>query len=264
MKVPRSAVFLLGLLMACCAAIPAAGAASVARFAAEDWPPFMVRASADDGLSGSLVHAVFEHMGETAQIEYFPWKRTMQFGLSNPAYAGFMAVWRTAEREKLCHFSSSIGSTLTVLAFLKDAPLRPASLAELRGMKIGTVAGFANGEQFDAMAARGELWTEEGVNDEINLKKLLIGRFRAIVIEKHVLRNLLLGPRFSAAERERIGIAANLFKERSVHICFKRNAQGLALQRRFNAAARAVDTAKLEKAYWKRLGGDNPAAAPEF
>jgi len=231
----------------------ALAAPEVVRLAVDEWPPFVSRSLPGEGMLASLVSTVFERLGDPVHYDYYPWKRTMQIGLGSPRYAGLMAVWRTAEREKLCHFSVPIGNTLGVLAYLKDNPVSAASLADLKGMRIGTVAGYSNGEQFDAMSARGELTAEEGLNDATNLKKLLIGRYRAIVIERHVLQHLLMGSSFSRADRDRIGVVDKLFAERSVHICFQRNAEGVRQQRRFNEAAREVDTVKMAREYWKRL-----------
>ncbi|WP_229218059.1 substrate-binding periplasmic protein [Rugamonas apoptosis] len=224
----------------------------VVRFSADEWPPFVTAALPGDGLSGALVAAVYQRLGMRSEIEYFPWKRAMEFGLHNPRYAGLLPVWRTPEREKLCHFSSSIGSTQTVLAFLKAAPVRPDTLAGLRGVRLGTVAGYAYGEQFDAARARGDVSPDESVNDETNLRKLLIGRYSVIVIERHVLDYLLHTPQFGPGERERVGIADNLFKERPVTVCFKHTPQGLEQQKAFNGAARELDLERLEREYWKR------------
>ena len=249
------------LALAACLIVAAplrAGELVPLRLAAEDWPPFVTASMPNNGLSGALVGAVFERIGYVVHIDYFPWKRTMELGLNSPRYAGFLAVWRTPEREKLCHFSHSIGSTQTVLAYLKEAPVQAAAVAGLRGLRVGTVAGYSNGEQFDAMAKAGELKAEEGVNDETNLRKLLIRRFPAIVIERRVLRHLLAGGHFSKAERERIGFSDKLFKERPVHLCFKRSVDGLKLQQAFNDAARDFDLLRIERDYWRRIGEDLP------
>lgn len=242
------------LLAASAGAAPQAPAQSVLQFASNEWPPFVSSTLPSNGMAGSLLASVYERMGMTARIEFFPWKRTMELGLHDPRYAGFLAVWRTPEREKICHFSHSIGSTTTVLAYLKESPVQPATLAELQGVRIGTVAGYANGEQFDAMAAAGVLQTEEATSDELNLRKLLIKRFPAMVIEKRVLRHLLGSERLTREERERIGFAEGLFPERSIHICFKRTAQGLAQQRAFNDVVRDIDLVKIERDYWRRIG----------
>lgn len=228
------------------------------RLASEEWPPFMSGALPENGLSGAYSAAVFARFGSIAGIEYYPWKRAMELGLHDPHFAGFLAVWRTPQREAQCHFSAPIGSTVNVLAFLKEAPVIASTLRELRDFSIGTVAGYSNGEEFDSLVRRRVLRVQESVNDETNLRKLLGKRFDAMVIEKRVLRYLLSNPRFSRAERERITFAENLFHERTVHICFKRTPAGQAQQRAFNEAAREIDLGKFERDYLRRLDNDRP------
>lgn len=228
------------------------------RFATEEWPPFFTSTLPDNGLTGALLESVLERMGYAAQIDYFPWKRAMALGLHDPRYAGVVAMYSTPEREKICHLSSAIGGRQTVLAFLKDQPVSAATLADLRGMRIGTVAGYSNGEQLDAMIRSGLLKAEEGTNDETNLRKLLARRFAAIVIEKRMLLYLLAGGRYTRAQRERVAIADHLFGERPVHVCFQRTAEGLARRRAFNEAAREVDLARIERDYWRGLSKAPP------
>lgn len=250
---------LLGLCTSLLLTVPVlASEPPTMRFATEEWPPFFSRTLPANGLTGALLGAVLERIGYAARIDYFPWKRAMEVGLHNPSYAGVAAVFRTPEREKLCHFSSAVGSRQSVIAFLKDEPVTAATLADLQGVRVGTVAGYSNGEQFDAMARSGQLRAEEGVSDEINLRKLLGRRFSAMVIEKRMLRYLLASGRYTQAERERVAIAEHLFRERAVHICFQRTTEGLKQQQAFSEAARDVDLAKIERDYWRSLGEAAP------
>ena len=233
-------------------------AAPAVRLASEEWPPFVSSALPDNGLSGAYTAAVFARLGSVSSIDYFPWKRTMEVGMNDPHYAGLLAVWRTPQRETQCHFSTPIGTTMNVLAYLKEAPVNVSTLRELREESIGIVAGYSNGEEFDGLVRRGVLHVQEGVNDETNLRKLLGKRFEAMVIEKRVLRHLLASHRFTRAERERVTFAENLFHERTVHICFQRNSAGQAQQRAFNEAARDIDLPKFERDYLRRLDSDRP------
>lgn len=233
-------------------------AAPAVHLASEDWPPFVSATLPDNGLSGAYASAVFARLGSAVTIDYFPWKRTMEVGMNDPRYAGLLAVWRTPQRETLCHFSSPIGTTLNVLAYLKEAPVLASTLRDLRDAHLGIVAGYANGEEFDGLVRRGELHVQEGVNDETNLRKLLGKRFDAMVIEKRVLRHLLASPHFTRAERERIASAENLFRERTIHICFQRTPAGQVRQRAFNEAAREVDLPRFERDYLRRLDSDRP------
>lgn len=233
------------------------------RFATEEWPPFFSSTLPGNGLTGALLQSVLERMGYTARIDYFPWKRAMESGLHDPRYAGVVALYSTPEREKLCHFSSAIGGRQTVLAFLKDKPVTAVTLTDLQGMRIGTVAGYSNGEQFDGMIRSGLLTVEEGVNDETNLRKLLARRFAAIVIEKRMLRYLLAGGRYTQAERAQIAIAEHLFGARAVHVCFQHTAEGLRIRRAFDEAAREVDLARIERDYWHSLS-EAPPQSPRY
>lgn len=230
------------------------------RFAAEEWPPFVTPTLPEDGMSGSLMHAVFDKLGYTVRIDYFPWRRTFELGRRDPRYAGVAVVYHTAEREAMCHFSVPIASTLVVLVSLKEQPVRASRIGDLRGVRIGTVAGYSNGDEFDTLAHQGQIEVEEGVNDETNLRKLLVRRFPAIVIERRVLRHLLAS-RLAPAERERIVVDERPFRERPMHICFKKSPEGLVQQRAFNDAARGFDFVQMEKDYWRRIGqqgGGNP------
>jgi polar amino acid transport system substrate-binding protein len=259
MRALRLLPLVIGLLSA--GAANAAGAAAM-RLAAEDWPPYVTPVMPENGVTGAMASAVLARLGSSLDVDYFPWKRTMEFGLHNPQYAGFMAVWRTPEREKLCYFSSPLGSSQSVLAYWKDAPVHAASLSDLRSMRVGVVGGHSNGEEFDALVRKGTLQVEEGVNDETNLRKLMSRRFNAIVIERRVLRYLLSGPQFRAG-RERITFSTNLFRERTMHLCFKRTPEGLSRQRAFNDAARELDLNKVEREYWRRFGDDSIYGPPQ-
>ena len=231
------------------------------RFATEEWPPFFSRALPGNGLTGALLGAVVTRMGYATQIDYFPWKRAMEIGLHDRDYAGVVAMVRNPEREKVCYFSSAVGSRQMVLAYLKDKPVTAGTLKDLQAVRIGTVGGYAYGEQFDDLARSGGLTVEPAISDEINVRKLLARRFAAIVIEKRMLRYLLTADRYTQAERDRVETVDHLFTTRSVHVCFQHTAQGLRQQRAFDQAARDVDLSRIERDYWRDLL-QIPAAPP--
>lgn len=258
MKLSRLLKFCTGLLLT---APALATEAPVLRFATEEWPPYFSSSMPGDGVTGALLGAVVKRMGYAVRIDYYPWKRALDLGLHDRRYAGAVAMVRNPEREKICYFSSAVGSRQTVLAYLKANPVSAATLSDLRGLRIGTVAGYSNGEQFDGLARSGVLAVEEATSDDLNLRKLFAHRFGAIVIERRSLRYLLTAGRYTRAEREQVGIADNLFAARHVHVCFQHTAQGLKQQRAFDGAARAVDLAGIERDYWRDLQDADPAPA---
>lgn len=244
-----AALFAVG----CACTASAAEAPAVVRFASVEWPPFSSVALPQQGLASAVISSVLQRSGQVARFDYFPWKRAVMAGSVDPAYAGYLPTWRTPERDRQCYFSAPVANTRTVFAFLKDAPLQIRQLADLKNVPVGVVAGFSNGDEFDTMVTRGQLMLEEGLSDELNLRKLLAGRMRVVVIEKHVLNYLLASPHFSAGERARVTMADQLIGDRPVHICFQRSAAGLALRDRFDAAARQVDVGRIERDYLRRL-----------
>jgi len=208
----------------------------------------------EDGLASAVVSAVLRREGGEARFDYFPWKRTVAAGAADPAYAGYLPTWRSTERDKSCYFSTAIASTNTVFATLRDDPLQVRSLGDLKGIPIGVVAGYANGDDFDDLVVRGALLLDEGLSDDINIRKLLAGRIRVVVIEKHVLRHLLAAGEFSPADRERVLIAEHLVRDRPVYICFKHTTLGWTQRRQFDEAAKTLDLPRLERDYLKRIG----------
>jgi polar amino acid transport system substrate-binding protein len=259
-KPPRSTAgrwrcVIAGVVM-CVLAVARAQTPQSIRVAGEEWPPYLARALPEDGLTGATLRAVLDRLGYTAAIDYFPWRRAVEIGMHDPRYAGVMPVLRTPEREKLCHFSTPLARTSYVLAFLKERPVHAGSLAGLRELRIGTVSGYSYSPEFDTQAAQGTLTVEEAVNDETNLRKLLFRRFPVIVIDRQVLRYLLAKPTFAPADRERIGTSDGLFRDRTMHLCFRRTAVGQMQQQAFDNAAREVDLPRLEREYWRRIGYD--------
>jgi polar amino acid transport system substrate-binding protein len=254
MKIVRLACYCGFLFWATVDCAGAAVSAPLQRFASTEWPPYSSRNMPEDGLASAVVSAVVRREGGEASFDYFPWKRTVAAGVDDPAYVGYMPTWRSAERDKSCYFSTPISNTSTVFATLRGDPLQLRSLDDLKGIRIGVVAGFANGDDFDAQVAHGTLLLDEGLSDDINIRKLLAGRIRVVVIEKHVLQHLLATGEFSAADRERVLIAEHLVRDRPVYICFKRTPDGLAHRRQFDDAARTLDLQKIERDYLKRIG----------
>lgn len=244
-------------LLACAvlAGLPqtARAAAPEFRLASLEWLPYAGPGLPDGGLSGAVAKAAAARFGQGVKVEYFPWKRAMQVGGSDPGYAGYYPAYHTEERARDCHFSAPMGQSTIGLAMLASAPLQWRTLDDLAGSRLGVVLGYSNGAAFDEMVKNGKLSVDPSVNDTINLKKLLAGRIRAAVIDKAVMRYLLASDPGLNKER-----AAFVFDERpiaklSLHVCFQRTAAGLKLKQAYDAALGQIDIAAIENAYFDKL-----------
>ena len=233
--------------------LPARAETPALRLASLEWLPYTGPGLPDGGLSSAVAKAVAARFGQGLVIDYFPWKRTMQVGASDPAFAGYFPAYYTPERARQCHFSAPMGRSTLGLAMLAAAPLQWRVLDDLVGSKLGVVLGYTNGEAFDEMVRNGKLVVDASVTDTINLKKLLAGRVRAVVIDKAVLRYLLAADPAISKERDKLAFDNRPLAELALHVCFQRTPQGLKLKQSFDAALLQTDIPKIENAYFDQL-----------
>lgn len=244
---------MLSLLL--CLALPAqaADAPKILRLASLEWLPYVGAELGQEGLSTLVADSAAKQFGYRVEVDRFPWTRAMQMGSRDAHYAGYFPAYYTEERARSCYFSDPIGNSTIGLAYLRDAPLQWHTLQDLRGLPIGVVAGFSNGPAFDELVKQGELTVDASPSDMLNLRKLLAGRVRAVVIDKLVLRYLLLAEPTLAKARERIVFHDPPLADLTLHVCFRRTPEGLMLQRSFNEALHSLRLQKIENDYFQRL-----------
>lgn len=223
------------------------------RLASLDWLPYVGATLEREGWSSFVAETAARQAGYRTVIEYFPWTRAMQLGAKDSRYAGYFPAYYTEERTHHCHFSAPIGTSTVGLAYLKNTPLQWQSLQDLSSLRIGVVAGFSNGPAFDALVKEGKLTVDTSPNDMLNLRKLLARRVDAVVIDRLVMRYLLLTEQSIKREREQFAFHAKPLAELALHICFQRSPEGLAMQQAFDSAIRSLQLQKLETEYFQRL-----------
>ncbi|MFZ6673425.1 substrate-binding periplasmic protein [Undibacterium sp. Xuan67W] len=224
---------------------------TVMRLASLEWSPYVGSQLRDDGLTASIVKVAARQIGIDTIISYAPWSRAVQFGGNDPAYAGYFPAFYTKERESSCYFSGILGHSVVGFAYLKKRPFDWLKLSDLQTYKIGIVQDYANGEEFDAMIKKGLLKTDTAPSDVSNLRKLLAQRIDVIVIDKNVLRQLLVTEPGLQANRDQIEFHPQELTNFSMHICFQHTDRGLAMRKSFNAALEKVDIKKFENTYFK-------------
>lgn len=232
---------------------PALAEPPTLHLASLEWLPYVGHALPQDGMSAAIAKAVGARAGYAVKISYFPWKRAMQVGGDEPGFAGYFPAYHTTERARDCHFSAPMGRSTVGFAIRAAEPLRWSSLDDLASDKLGVVLGYSNGEAFDAMVKQGKLSVDASVSDTINLKKLLAGRVRAVVIDKAVLRYLLSTDPVFRAKRAQLAFAPHPLAELTLHVCFQRTAAGKKMQQAYDTALLATDIAKIENEYFQQL-----------
>lgn len=246
-------LLLLGGGALACLVQPAQAQTPTLHLASLEWLPYVGRALPKGGMSAAIAKAAAARFNYGVKIDYLPWKRAMQAGGGDPDYAGYFPAYYTAERARQCHFSAPMGRSTIGFAVRAAEPLRWRTLDDLASDKLGVVLGYSNGEAFDAMVAQGKLSIDASVSDAVNLKKLLGGRVRAVVIDKAVLRYLLSTDPSLSAQRALLAFDDHPLAELTLHVCFQRTALGHKLQRSFDAALLETNITKIENEYFEQL-----------
>jgi polar amino acid transport system substrate-binding protein len=232
---------------------PAQAQPPTLHLASLEWLPYAGAALPQGGMSAAVAKAVATRFGYGIKIDYLPWKRAMQAGGSDPGFDGYFPAYHTAERARQCHFSAPMGHSTIGLAVRAAEPLHWRTLEDLAANKLGVVLGYSNGARFDAMVEQGKLSVDSSVSDTVNLRKLLAGRVRAVVIDKAVLRYLLATDPGLSRQRALLAFEDHLLAELNLHVCFQRTALGQKLRQSYDAALLATDISKIESEYFEEL-----------
>ncbi|HYD81959.1 MAG TPA: transporter substrate-binding domain-containing protein [Paucimonas sp.] len=239
------------------AAFPLAGANAAEpptiRLASLAWLPYVGPNLPQGGLSGAVAEAAAKDFGHRVRVDYFPWMRAMQVGGKDPEFSGYFPAYYTEERARQCHFSAPMGVSTVGLAYLRSKPVHWQSLPDLAGKLIGVVAGYSNGEAFDALVKDGRQKVDVSPSDVVNLQKLLAQRVDGVAIDKSVLRYLLATDLRLIAARDQIAFHDKPLAELTLHICFQRTLAGWKLQQNYDKGLRRIDIRKIENDYFKLL-----------
>ena len=230
----------------------AAVAGEVVRVSTLDWPPYTGKDLPLGGATTDVVRAAFEKAGHKVEVEYRPWKRAIAMAKKGtdeviayfPGYHchhqdGFVA-------------SEPIGNGPLGFAEHADAPMTWESLDDLgdQQLKIGTVLGYANTDEFDAKVGTGYILAIPSNDDLTNLKKLARKRIDAVVIDKLVLEYLKATEASLKDSADKILFNAKPLEDKTLYLCFRDDEAGNALKDTFNAGLEQVDSEKIVDDYF--------------
>ena len=221
------------------------------RLATLEWPPYTGLLLPQDGLSTRVTSVLAKAAGYRLLSASFAWSETVEKGEKDPNYDGYFPVYYSSQREKNCYLSQPIGSSFLGLATLKSAPINWTQLSELTAYRLGVVEGYAIGAEFDAAVKDKSQPVEAVVSDALNVRKLLDGKVRGIVIDRNVLAYTLM--RMGGAPQ--VQISSRPIGLLPLHVCFKRTPAALAMRDAFDHALKSNDPAMLETEYFQTFTG---------
>ncbi|MGN6829173.1 substrate-binding periplasmic protein [Paucibacter sp. M5-1] len=134
------------------------------------------------GFSVELLRLIATEVELPINIEVMPWPRAQQ-GAAQTRASLLFSLTRTPEREAQFQWVGPIGPRRIMIYRLDSrADIRPSSLQQLQGQRIGVVRDSAAARQLLADGLRPEEHLEWALDDESNLRKLLAGRMSLLLM----------------------------------------------------------------------------------
>ena len=133
-----------------------------------------------------------------------------------------------------------------------DAPINWTSVDSIgeQQLKIGTVLGYANTDEFDKKVGTGWIRAIPANDDVTNLKKLARKRIDATVIDKLVLEYLKATEPSLKNSREKRQFNAKPLEEKTLYLCFRDDEAGRAMLSTFNAGLAKIDVGQIVDNYF--------------
>jgi len=214
----------------------------VVLMASLEWPPYVSQHLPGQGIISQRVRMALAHEGYQVQIRFLPWKRAVAMIQNSTSYIGIFPEYASPQRQREFYCSDPISQA--PLAFIQDARLPSIDwlrLEDLAGYRIGTVAGYINTPEFDALVARKALVIDEAQNDVANLKKLLRGRIELAVIDPVLYGYLLRHDPEIKSLSGRLRLVPRLLGQMQLVACFRHDAEGKRLRNALNRGLLRLD-----------------------
>lgn len=216
-----------------------------------EWPPYTGSELPQQGASMAVVDAAFDAMGHDLEVRFLPWQRAVDQARESDAIAGYFPEYYAESLEEDFIFSDSIGTGPLGLVERTDNPIEWSSLEDLTDHTIGTVSGYVNTAEFDAMAESGDINVQPVTGDATNLRKVAGGRIPLAVIDSNVF-DYLVSDELSHLEGK-LQMNNKLLEQKELYIAFARNDQGERLAGIFNKGLEKIDQEQIMKDALKRI-----------
>ena len=248
----RALQVLAALLVAAWPASLAIAQDRVVHLSATDWPPYTGSDLIGGGASTTVVRRAFEKAGYQVKVFYDLWPKAIEMARKGsddvvayyPGYhcrhrAGFVA-------------SEPIGNGPLGFAEHVDAPLVWVSLDDIgeRKLKIGTVAGYANTDEFDTKVGMGWIRAIPSQDDAESLRKLLRKRVDAAVIDKFVLEYLKATDDTIKSDAAKLRFNERLLEDKTLYLCFRDDEDGNRLRQAFDGGLEGIEADRIVADYF--------------
>jgi polar amino acid transport system substrate-binding protein len=247
----RISVLLVAILTATFPALAAATDQTV-EVTTLEWPPYTGPDLPKSGATSEVVTEAFKKVGLDTKINFLPWKRAIAMAKEDKQAIAYYPGYHCHHVEGFVP-SDPIGNGPLGFAENVSSPITWKNLDDIgeQKLKIGTVLGYANTDEFDEKAGTGWIRAVPAPDDLTNLKKLMRSRIDAAVIDKLVMSYLLATQPSLKGGKDSIEFNAKPLEEKQLFLCFRNTDEGLALRDKFNEGLAQINADKIVDEYFQ-------------
>ncbi|MEO3866455.1 substrate-binding periplasmic protein [Rheinheimera fenheensis] len=212
------------------------------RLATLEWPPY---SSAKIENGGEIVHKVvtiFRHMGYVAKVDVLPWSRAVRSTYGDrPKYQAYFPEYPLSDTQ--FRLSDAVGISEVGLVQRKDRTLKLDSALSLQKYRLGVVQDYVNTQEIDALIANKQIKPIVAISDRQNLVRVLNGDIDVAVIDKRVMRHLIVHDKELNEHHTGNLIFNNALSEHiTLHVAFNRYLTDDDFIDQFNQALAELET----------------------
>lgn len=153
----------------------------------DEWPPFTDPGDPNQGICFALTEAIFKSMNYNIEKIFLPPARTQKYVTERRVDAACQ-FWYNEKRAKVLLYSKPYLFNSVHFFVRDDSCIEYDTLKKLKGLTIGVIRNYYNGEDFD----KAEYLTKYICNDSEQLLKMLVkGRIDMGVSDKIVAQTVI-------------------------------------------------------------------------
>jgi polar amino acid transport system substrate-binding protein len=207
-----------------------------------EWKPYQSKDLKEGGFCTDVVKKAFKKAGIDTEFKWYgdSWKRAY-FDAKNNTMDGTL-VW-AYKKERADEMYYSKGAVLSgkkdYIFFLKSGK-QFNTPEDIKGSRMGGVLGYTYGDKVDALINSGEIKIQRTDSDNVNVKKLLLGRIDCLIAGEKLV-NDLLAKNFSPEERAKVTKSSQPVNVVTYHLLLnKKNPANKAIMDRFDTALESM------------------------
>ncbi len=218
-----------------------------------EWPPYTSAELPKGGATTNVVVQAFAAVGMDASVNFLPWKRAISIAKDDLSVAAYFPGYHCRHVDGFVA-SDPIGNGPLGFVENVNAAVSWADIDDIgeQKLKVGTVLGYANTDEFDEKAGTGWIRSIPAPDDLTNLRKLARQRIDIAVIDKLVLSYILATEQSLADDADSLRFNAKPLEEKTLYLCFTDDEKGRALRDAFNAGLAMVDVEKSVDEYFEK------------